>query len=490
MRIIFEQRATPLNKPTRQIALLTTLIGSLSSGCVAVDRSDLTFGASSTGTPATQSTSPVQALSTDAGHTYLYFPMPDADRTAVAITWHSDLANIPARKEALPRLGIDLMLNGGAGGLDAEEIIADFEDLDAGSDLWVQPQEITGFIVSPKTHIDRASEIANLVMTQPNLEEKWFAREKKILLDNAAEREVLAAGMAWNLFREVTLGDHPYKRFWSLQPVDGINSIELDDIKTWHANAFSSNALTITVAGNAQVESINSAIDTVLSGMPNKERSPLPEFAGAVIQGKTILLHKPEVEKSVLLVIGNLPTHSEGQDVPIQLGVGVLGWGKQSRLFKAVRSELRATYGFGANTWDMTRQHRVLHMSGEIETEKAQQVLETVRSSYEKFRKNGVGLVEFPIAKKFYVQRVREEMEKPSSVAYMMMDAKLNNFSADYMPDLISQVKAQKRSEVNLSIKQAFPEFDSMLTIIVTPDANAIASACVITEIEQWKNCE
>ena len=479
-----------LTLPAHQLVVLSTLLATLLSGCAAVDGSDKGSDIGSSGKLESTATSPVQSLTTEAGHSYLYFPMPDADRSAVAITWHSEIAGLPAGKEALPRLGIDLMLNGGAGGLAAEEIIADFGDLDAGSDLWVQPQEISGFIVSPKAHVDRASEIASLVVSQPNLEERWFAREKKIMIDNAAEREVLAAGLAWNLFRDVTLGDHPYKRFWSLQTLDDIKKIELNDIKNWHADAFSNNALTITVAGNAEIESLSSAIDTVLIGMPTKDPEPFREFSGPDIQNKTILLHKPDAEKSVILIIGHLPAHTEEQDIPIQLGVGVLGWGKQSRLFKAVRTDLRAAYGFGAGTWDMTRQHRVLHMSGEIETEKAQLVLDTVRSSYEKFRQKGVGLIEFPIAKKFYVQNLGEELEKPSSVAYMMMDAKLNGFTEGYMPNLLKQVKAQKRSEVNQVINQAFPEFDSMLKIVVTTDANAIEGACVITEIEQWINCE
>jgi len=432
----------------------------------------------------------IQTISTDAGHTYTYIPMPDADRSAVAITWHSDIATVPKGKEALPRLAIDLMLNGGAGGLPAEDIIADFEDLDSGSDLWVQPQEVSGFIVSPKVHVDRASEIANLVVTQPNFDQKWFEREKKLLVDNAAERDELAAGLAWNLFRDVTLGDHPYKRFWSLQPLDEIEGIELDDVKAWHSESFSSNALTITAAGNAEVESINAAIDTVLNGMPEIDEKPMLDFAGADIKGRTLLLHKPDVEKTVVLIIGHLPGHSETLDVPLQLGVGVLGWGKQSRLFKAVRSELRASYGFGAGTWDMTRRHRVLFLSGEIETGKAQKVLDTVQSSYEKFRTDGVGLIEFPIAKKFYLQRIREELEQPPSVAYLLMDAKMNGFSEEYVPNLIDQIDGQKRSDVNRSIEEAFPAYDSMLKIIVTPDAEAISGACVITEIDQWQSCE
>lgn len=469
-------------RPHRAI-LLACVVTAMLSGCTAITKTDT--GA----TAKLDASSQIQTLSTNVGYSYSYFPMPNADRTAVAITWHSDLANIPAGKEALPRLGIDLMLNGGAGGMGAEDIIANFEDLDAGSDLWVQAQEITGFIVSPKTYLEKASQIANLVMTQPNLEQRWFDREKKILFDNAAEREAMAGGLAWNLFREVALGDHPYKRFWSLQPLDGIKSLELDDVRNWHADAFSNDALTITVAGDADVESINNAIDTVLSGMQNTKPASTPDFPGADIQGRTILLHKPDVEKSVILVVGRLPARTESQDIPLQLGVGVLGYGKQSRLFNAVRTTLRASYGFGAGTWDMTRQHRILHLSGEVETEKAQLVMDKVRSSYEHFRLEGISLVEFPFAKRFYVQRIRDEMKKPSSAAYMMMDAKLSNFSIDYMPNQISQIKSLKRAKVNELIEQTLPEFDSMLKILVSPDANAISDACVITDIAQWVNC-
>lgn len=449
------------------------------SGCAAVGGSK----------PLSNTFGVAQTVSTEAGYRYLYSPMPNADRTAVAITWHSDLANVPMGREALPRLGINLMLNGGAGGLPAEEIIADFEDLDSGSDLWVQPQEISGFILSPKEHMSRASEIANLVMTKPNLQEKWFDREKKILADDALERESKAGGLAWNLFREVTLGDHPYKRFWSLHPVAGIENIQLDDVKAWHANAFTDTALTITAAGNADVAAISSAIDTVLTDMPSSDPESIKSFSGPTISNKTILLHKPDVEKSVILIVGNLPGHSEELDVPLQLGVGVLGWGKQSRLFTAVRTELGAAYGFGAGTWDMTRQHRVLHISGEIDTNQVQGVFDTVKRSYNKFLADGISLIEFPIAKNFYVQRLNEEMEKPESIAYLMMDAHLNEFSNSYVSDLLNQVKGQKRSEVNQLIEQGFPEFESMLKIIVTPDAEAIEGACVITEFDQWQSC-
>ena len=466
-----------------QPSVLVLGLISVLSGCSVADKSVGELSA------AAKASDQVQLQNTEAGHSFWFLPMPDADRTAVAITWHSDLPDVSVGREATPRVGIELMLNGGAGGLPAEDIIADFEDLDSGSRLWVQPQEISGFIVSPRAHMDKAAEIANLVLTQPNLEQKWFDREKKKWADEAAERESVVAGHAWNLFREITIGDHPYKRFWSLTPVDGIKSIELEDVKSWHANAFSTESMTVAVAGDADIDAVSAAIDRVLVDMPSAPTAEMREFPAPLIPGKTILLHRPDAEKSVILAIADLPSHADGLDIPLQLGVGVLGYGKQSRLFKAVRSGLRASYGFGAGTWDMTREYPVMYLTGEVETAKLQEAMDETRAAYEKFRQSGINLIEFPIAKRIYLQRIREEMKKPSSVAYMLMEANLNNYGKDHVSTLISQINGLKRGVVNQVVEESLPEFGALLKIIVTPDANAIEGACVITEFEQWTDC-
>lgn len=187
--------------------------------------------------------------------------------------------------------------------------------------------------------------------------------------------------------------------------------------------------------------------------------------------------------------MGNLPPHSAGNDLAVQLGVGVLGHGKQSRLFKTVRSGLRAAYGFGAGQFNMTRDHKLLHMSGEVETAKLQAALNETRSAYEKLRTGGVGVVEFPIAKRFYKQQLVEEFSKPESVAYLMMEYERNGLDINQVPDLLAAVGGLSRAEVNRVIREAFPVFDSLLKIVVTPDANAIEEACVITDIDDWASC-
>ncbi|MBX2886905.1 MAG: insulinase family protein [Granulosicoccus sp.] len=470
-----------LSNLRRALVLVLGLL--LTQGCASTAENG-NAGESSDGAAAS-----VEQHVSDSGHAFWYYSMPDADRTAVAVTWTSELPDETLMHVATPRVGIDLMLNGGAGGQAPEDIIADFEDLDSGSRLWVQPREISGFLVSPEEHMQRAAEIANQVLTQPNLDEDWFARELKILSDGAKDRETIVAGLAWNLAREMSLGDHPYKRFWSLRPVDEISAISLDNVRAWHQQAFSTEGMSVTAAGNATAKKVGAEIDRVLLGMKAKPTGTQRDFPKPQLPAKTIVLHQPDAPKSVILIMGNLPPHSAGNDLAVQLGVGVLGHGKQSRLFKTVRSGLRAAYGFGAGQFNMTRDHKLLHMSGEVETAKLQAALNETRSAYEKLRTGGVGVVEFPIAKRFYKQQLVEEFSKPESVAYLMMEYERNGLDINQVPGLLAAVGGLSRAEVNRVIREAFPVFDSLLKIVVTPDANAIEEACVITDIDDWASC-
>ncbi|MCR9137787.1 MAG: insulinase family protein [Alphaproteobacteria bacterium] len=424
-----------------------------------------------------------------AGHQFFYVPMDDAQRTAVAITWASGLPTGPGIHEATARLGIELMLNGGAGGLPPDEISADFEDLDAGSRLWVQPGEIRGFVVAPDDQLDRAAEIANLVLAQPALDNRWLERQKRNLLRDTRIRNATATGLAWSLAREIMLEDHPFKRFWTAAPVDEIQSISAPQIDTWHKGAFGTADLTITAAGTAGPETVARAIDLALAGLP-KSANPNPvAFQGPRIRPGTIVLHDPDSPKSLIMTLGELPGAPATDDDIYGIATAVLGLGKQSRLFKAIRSQLRAAYGFGAGMESVARHHRLLRMGGEVDTALLPQALDAMRQSYETFRREGIAREEFPIARNFHLQRIEQNLSRPAGMATMLMENRLNAGSAEDFETLANRIEALERTAVNDTIMANYPPFDEMLTIVITPDATAIADACVITAVDEWRKC-
>lgn len=431
----------------------------------------------------------MKQYTTPGGIEFWHFPMKNSKRTAVAVNWPSEIPSGVSGHETTAQLGIDLMLNGGAGGKAPDALVADFEDLDSGARLWAQPREIRGFIVAPDQHMETASQIANAVLSKPHLDEKWFKREKKKLIDKAKATQSNAWSAVWTLARNIMLEDHPYRNFWSIHPVGGVEGLTLSNVRNWHKASFGMNGATITVAGNNDPEKVALAIDIAMANLPDGEaRKPIP-FEGLDVKSSTILLHRPDTPKSVVLVLGELPGTSSGQDLEINLATGVLGFGKQSRLFKAIRSELRAAYRFGSRLHNFTRDFRIFTMGGEVDPDKLQAAFDTTKQTYEAFLSGGVGLVEFPLARRFYRQRIEKEMKKPESVAYMMMENRLNSAVAEDFTNLIDRINDMERGKTNTYIQETYPPFESMLKIVVSSDRNAIKGACVLEKVEDWKTC-
>lgn len=435
------------------------------------------------------SDSVLQEVTTPDGHKFWYYAMPKAARTAIAVNWAQQVPLDEGIHPSTARVGIDVMLNGGAGGRDAAQIVADYQDLDAGSGLWVQPNDVSGFIVAPDQHLATAREIAHDVITKPALEQRWFDREHQNLVDRALEDHASSWGIAWNLARDVALGDHAFNKFWSDLPHDGIKSISLADVKDWYKSSFSSATATVAVAGSASIDVAAKELDLLLGGLPKHEPSAPVDFPKPSIEGKTILLHNPDAPKSVVILLGNFAPNDEETVVPLNLGVGVLGQSKQSRLFKTVRSGLGASYGFGAGLFEFTREHRMLEMSGEVETAKLSEALSEIEHTYKKFRAKGIGRVEFPLAKRFYKREFEKQLRNPTSMAFTVIEVVRKGYSDDYVHTLPDRLDSLERSSTNRLISELFPAYDQLLTVIVSPDDKAVEGACVVSKIEEAANC-
>ena len=166
-----------------------------------------------------------------------------------------------------------------------------------------------------------------------------------------------------------------------------------------------------------------------------------------------------------------------------------MGVGKQSRLFKALRSGLGASYGFSAGVIGYTRDYRMLHMSGEIETARLEEALKEIEDAYQEFHKSGVGPIEFPVAQSISRRKTSKLLQDPVNMAFSVTEAMRNGFGRDYVQKILESIDDMERSAVNEIIKTSMPAFDQMLKVIVTPDKDAIEGACVISSIEQAREC-
>lgn len=431
---------------------------------------------------------PIQEITTPAGHKFWYHSMPDADRTALAVSWAQEVP-FKSFHPAAAILGVDVMLNGGAGGRDAAEIVADYQDLDAGSDLWVEPRAVMGFIVASDVNFSKAREIAQDVITAPKLEQRWFDRQQQQLLEEWREDASGSWTIGWNVARSVVAGDHPYNRLWSQGPLDEIEKISLDNINQWFESSFSTNTASVAVAGSVDPELVAKELDLLFADMPAHEASDPVEFPTPAVPGLTVLFHNPDAPKTVVMLIGNLPPEDPATDQQLQLSIGVLGQSPQSRLHKAVRAGLGASYGFGAGKLDIIHEHRLLVMSGEIETAKVAEALKEVEEAYVEFRESGIGRIEFPLAKRMYKRQVNSQLENPVNMAFNVIDAMKRGYSKDILARTLDSINSMKRDDANDIISNSLPAYGEFLKVIVSPDSKAVEGACVISKIEDARSC-
>lgn len=423
------------------------------------------------------------------GHHFSYAHMPKASRTAISMAWVGGYGFLASEKGNVEELGPVMMSNGGAGGLGPDEIIAQFEAIDSGARLYVAPDAFRGFVVAPGKDLPKAAEIANMVLAEPTFDPRWLKRFKRNYVENVTRYSATLKGQAWLAMRNITVGNHPLRQVWNGTPTANISTITIEDVRDWYGRTVTTDDLDITVAGDADPEVVARAIDNALKGLPAQgARRDLPVLE-MHYPAKTILIHRPEAEKSHILIVGPVPPSYAPDYEALQLATGVLGVSDQSRLFTAVRKELRAAYGFKASFDDFTRANGLFYMQGEVETAKLQQALDTVRDTYEEFRADGVGIIEFPFAHRIFKNRVRTNMEKPGTIAHLMSEAHLTGRSYAEGLGYLERVEGLSRSDVNAAIGRHFPAFNGMMKIVVSSDRNAIEADCIILDFSEAASC-
>lgn len=423
------------------------------------------------------------------GHQFSFYHMPNSDRLAISIAWKGGIANLPAGKENVANMAIDLMLNGGADGRSPDEIRSAFEAMDAGSHLYSDADAIRGFVVAPAKDLEKAAAIANSVLAKPTFDERWFKRFMRNAKKNVSENAKYNNSQAWNAVRHLTMGGHPLDQSGSWQPAANLETLTIEDVRTWHEQSFSSNDLVISAAGNGSAEQIGTSLDITLKGLPTRHKRADLAPLEMTYSGKTILIHRPNEEKSFMVIVGALPAAGDPDKLALLLGAGVLGQSEQSRLFKTVRGDVRSAYGFRAGIHAFTRSQDMLAMSGEVETGKLTETMDAVEAAYTSFQTGGIGFVEFPFAKRIMLKRIRENYLKPSTLAFVMTEAHFEGKTFKDAINLEQQGNDLGRGDANAVIAKHFPNFDQMLKVVVSPDANAIKADCVISDFSEAAKC-
>lgn len=421
------------------------------------------------------------------GIAFTLLHLPGNKDVAVTAAWPTDWAWREGVNQAAPIVGTQLILSGGAEGYPAGEVIETFADLEAEARLYLSAQDhVIGEIVTRKENMPAVVAIANAHLRAPTLDEGWFARIRDGVAQNLAEARARPSHAGFEAVRWAVFGDQPLRNALSLDAPGVFRELTRKDVAAWHRETFTRRPESVVVAGDIDAEAAGRAVDALLAGLPESA----PEISRRVradFAPRRILLHQPDARKTILAFIVPLPPTRMGGEAEDLILTGALG-GQRGVLFDAVRTRLRAAYGFAAGFRNYTRELRVLFMAGEVEPGRLAEVERVVREAYAAFRKAGP---EGDLAARKAPLRARfaELPDFSLRVARAELQSALDGQAPGRALKLAAEVDAVTEESLHARLDDAFPVTDDFIVIAVSPDANALPDACVITVPQQAAGC-
>lgn len=420
------------------------------------------------------------------GIAYTRLYIPDSEDVAIQIAWPSNWAMRPGVNQDAPFIGAELIMAGGAEGFPAGEVIETFADLNAEGTLWASPDHFHGQLIAPKEHLDKAVEIAAAHLSKPTLDQAWFERIRQGIASRLAETRAQPATQGYDALRWAVLGDTPLRLALTgdAQLTEGLTN---EEVRRWHAEVLTRTGASVVIAGDISAEEAAVSVDALLQGLPD-HRSVIAPAAEVDFSPRRVLLHVPEAQTSTLIFLGPLPPTRKGKEFEDVLIATALGGDDNSVLFDAVRTGLRASYGFGAGIDAYTREHRILVFSGEVETSKLAEAEVIVRSAYSEFLKSA-DMSRVIARKPALEEHAKQTAKDPVTASFSALMALLDGQDPNLALTLPEVLAAVTEETLRVRAASAFPAADQMIVMAVSPDAEALPGACVISTPSEAANC-
>ncbi len=422
------------------------------------------------------------------GLAYSLIKMPDNSRVSVQIAYPGRWAFDEGKNQAVPYIGAQLLLAGGAKDYSASEVLELFEDMNSEGNLIPTADYVIGTLHFSPQHQDETLKIVNAHLRNPSLDEQWFDRIRGQFSSQIKETRVTAQSKGFEAMRWAVFGDQAVRASLSLDEANMIEEVTLEEVANWVKTVFNRSGVTIVVAGDLDVNKANTIVDTLFEGFPVGDAidqlSVDTDFSP-----ERILMHVPDAKTSTLSFIAQLPPTREGSEFEDILLANSLGGGTKSVLFDAVRTKLRASYSFGATITGFSRDARILLLSGQVETEKINEAEQVIRQSYTEFRAKGpkadLQKLKDPLRKNLKVS-----LEDTGSTSFSALMAKLDGRDIAQEFSLLEELEAVSKESMMQRLTTSFPTMDDFTVVVSSPDAGALEKACVITEPKQIVDCQ
>ena len=221
------------------------------------------------------------------------------------------------------------LLGEGAGGLSADQISRNFEDLGAhfssgaGRDYaFVGLQSL-----SDPGQLDKAAENLRRVISRPDFPSAAFDRERSRTLTGIRQKQQSPGDLAANAFYTAVYGDHPYAHAPE-GTEKSVTALTRKDIKDFYRRHYSTQNAVVALVGDLDRTRAEQFVTTLFSELPEGARAPELPDVPALKEAKTIKLDYPSTQTHIL--VGQPGIRRDDPDLfPLYVGNNVMGGKKR-----------------------------------------------------------------------------------------------------------------------------------------------------------------
>jgi zinc protease len=433
----------------------------------------------------------IQDIKTPGGIAFAFRVVPDDKRLAISVRWPVDLANAPIGQEALPYVASQLLFLGGSDGRSPSALKSEFKDFGAKFFIGAQDNHVFLNLVMPISSGLEAARIANLVLTKPDFDEKWLTRIKAMTVRALIQRRQFAGTKLALAVNRYVMGDHLYARTAPFASEAMITNVKRSSIVEWHRNSFVLQGMKVFAACACSPNVAGSAIDALLKSLPAAPTtpwltSPVPSLR---FDGKTVVIADPSAKKSIVAMYARIKWSKTLSAARTKIALDILGRGTQSRLFKALRSELGLSYGTNVRTSTIGQDVRLIVIATEVDTSKVALAVNTLHKAYAAFVDAGVTRKELDSSRDRALQLYERMAKSVWGAVGLTQSIRIYGFPDDYAQRIPSVFKRTTITQMNAHIAAVMPKRSEMLTFIITSNPKGIDANCTIRSHKEIDRC-
>lgn len=410
----------------------------------------------------------IQHWQTSAGSEVYFVENHDLPIIDLSVNFDAGTARDDAAKSGLASVTRYLMTLGAAGMSD-EEISNRMADVGAimGGDLDSDRASFKLRTLSSARERDQALDIYTKILQQPDFPAAVLEREKARIVAGLRESATQPESIANKAFMKALYGAHPYALDDSGEP-DTVAALKVEDLQKFYRTYYGAKGAVIALIGDVSREQATEIAERVSKGLPDAPAASALPAVSYPEQASEQRIDHPATQSHILLGYPGVK-RVDPDYFALYVGNYILGGGGfVSRLTEEVREKRGLVYSVYSYFVPM-KELGPFQIGLQTKRDQAEQALQVVHETLDKFMRNGVTEAELKAAKQNIIGGFPMRLDSNGKILDYLGVIGFYKLPLTYLDDFNKNVSkvttAQIKDAFNRRVKT-----DKMVSVIVGAD--------------------